>query len=468
VKSDGKPQKIKNTDIKRKDGAVMDALHISRPPGVRVNPLPLNRLIPSPPSDGWKTPDEYFDRPNQWSGAGFVNLISSNLIPCRLGGFQETSVNMRDEPNLTGLPPRSEYCPPSDGWKPPDEYFDRPNQWPGAVGFVSLISSDLIPCRLGGFQETAVNMRDEPNLTGLPPRSEYCPPSGGWKTPDEYFDRQSQCPGAGFVNHTGYAQGNPSPLSKSANSGGTLDVNICTSLIRAHINAGKNEEAFELFDEMKRCNVKPNADIYHLLMGAHINAGKIMEAVELLNEMKRCKVKPNANTYHLLIEAHINAGKIMEAVELLNEMKRCNVKPNADIYHLLMGAHINAGKIMEAVELLNEMKRCKVKPNANTYHLLIEAHINAGEKQEAFELFNEMKTCKFKSRADTYHLLIKAYIKENCIDEARILYNEMPQHGVKPAKRSLSALCNAYARNNQIDKARDFSRQQFQSTAVTK
>jgi len=398
VKSDGKPQKIKNTDIKRKDGAVMDALHISRPPGVRVNPLPLNRLIPSPPSDGWKTPDEYFDRPNQWSGAGFVNLISSNLIPCRLGGFQETSVNMRDEPNLTGLPPRSEYCPPSDGWKPPDEYFDRPNQWPGAVGFVSLISSDLIPCRLGGFQETAVNMRDEPNLTGLPPRSEYCPPSGGWKTPDEYFDRQSQCPGAGFVNHTGYAQGNPSPLSKSANSGGTLDVNICTSLIRAHINAGKNEEAFELFDEMKRCNVKPNADIYHLLMGAHINAGKIMEAVELLNEMKRCKVKPNANTYHLLIEAHINAG----------------------------------------------------------------------EKQEAFELFNEMKTCKFKSRADTYHLLIKAYIKENCIDEARILYNEMPQHGVKPAKRSLSALCNAYARNNQIDKARDFSRQQFQSTAVTK
>jgi pentatricopeptide repeat protein len=370
VKSDGKPQKIKNTDIKRKDGAVMDALHISRPPGVRVNPLPLNRLIPSPPSDGWK---------------------------------------------------------------PPDEYFDRPNQWPGAVGFVSLISSDLIPCRLGGFQETAVNMRDEPNLTGLPPRSEYCPPSGGWKTPDEYFDRQSQCPGAGFVNHTGYAQGNPSPLSKSANSG-----------------------------------VKPNADIYHLLMGAHINAGKIMEAVELLNEMKRCKVKPNANTYHLLIEAHINAGKIMEAVELLNEMKRCNVKPNADIYHLLMGAHINAGKIMEAVELLNEMKRCKVKPNANTYHLLIEAHINAGEKQEAFELFNEMKTCKFKSRADTYHLLIKAYIKENCIDEARILYNEMPQHGVKPAKRSLSALCNAYARNNQIDKARDFSRQQFQSTAVTK
>jgi pentatricopeptide repeat protein len=312
----------------------MDALHISRPPGVRVNPLPLNRLIPSPPSDGWKTPDEYFDRPNQWSGAGFVNLISSNLIPCRLGGFQETSVNMRDEPNLTGLPPRSEYCPPS----------------------------------------------------------------GGWKTPDEYFDRQSQCPGAGFVNHTGYAQGNPSPLSKSANSGGTLDVNICTSLIRAHINAGKNEEAFELFDEMKRCNVKPNADIYHLLMGAHINAGKIMEAVELLNEMKRCKVKPNANTYHLLIEAHINAG----------------------------------------------------------------------EKQEAFELFNEMKTCKFKSRADTYHLLIKAYIKENCIDEARILYNEMPQHGVKPAKRSLSALCNAYARNNQIDKARDFSRQQFQSTAVTK
>ncbi|KAF3782920.1 Pentatricopeptide repeat-containing protein [Nymphaea thermarum] len=149
-----------------------------------------------------------------------------------------------------------------------------------------------------------------------------------------------------------------------------------TALIAGYGMQGKGEEAIKLFDEMVRCNIKPDHITMVVVLSACSHSGLVKEGRALFDKMiKDYKIKLRMEHYACIVDLLGRAGLLQEAEEIITQMP---FKPSSAMWATLIGAcriHGNMEIGGWAAENLLDMK-----PENPGYYVLIANMYAAAER----------------------------------------------------------------------------------------
>lgn len=154
------------------------------------------------------------------------------------------------------------------------------------------------------------------------------------------------------------------------------DLITWNSMISAFSKHGGCNQCFELYNQMKHVNMKPDQVTFLGLLTACVNSGLVEEGKALFNEMmEKYGCQPNQEHYACMVDLLGRAGRIDEAKELVKTMP---FQPDARVWGPLLSAckmDSETGLAEFAAEKLITME----PKNAGNYILLSNIYAAAGK-----------------------------------------------------------------------------------------
>ncbi|CAG8685220.1 15476_t:CDS:2, partial [Funneliformis caledonium] len=222
--------------------------------------------------------------------------------------------------------------------------------------------------------------------------------------------------------------------------------------------------AVELFEEMKRREIKPSIVTYTILIDGFALKGQVDEAVEYFERMKQDSINPNIYTYTSLIKAWIQVRRIDKVKEVYNEMISKNIKPvNATLRALQKirrgdlidqtpksqkEAHFWGGKLwvskdVETIDRLFQSFLLSVsnsfsnnddyKPNVKTFRYFINCYLFKYENlTKALQVFQEMVKLNIKPDYLIYCCFIKGCCMLGQVEKSDSILEIMKSQNISP------------------------------------
>ncbi|CDW75338.1 UNKNOWN [Stylonychia lemnae] len=236
------------------------------------------------------------------------------------------------------------------------------------------------------------------------------------------------------------------------------------TIIKGCSQERKLSMAFEMFNLMKRCDLKPNDVTYNSMIDACVRCNSMKSAWALLTEMKTFNIIPDNFTYSTLIKGIraenqsqsgiSNQQDLEKAFGLLEQMKHSNhVKPDEILYNCLIDACVRFHDVNRAVAVFHEMQLSNIKPSSVTYGILIKAYGQANQLENAFFVFRKMKESNLIPNSVTYGCLIDACVKNNQIDQAMEVFETMKKDGVQLNTIIFTTLIKGFAKAYKLEQA---------------
>lgn len=199
-----------------------------------------------------------------------------------------------------------------------------------------------------------------------------------------------------------------------------------TAILISYAKFGCIEMARKLFDEEK-CNYK-DVITWNSMISAYSKHGNCNQCFELYNQMKQANMKPDQVTFLGLLTACVNSGLVKEGKELFKEMmeKYC-FQPNQEHYACMVDLLGRAGHIEEARELVKTMP---FEPDARVWGPLLSAckmHSETGVAEFAAEKLITMEP----KNAGNYILLSNIYAAAGKWDGVRKMRCVLRDRGLK-------------------------------------
>jgi len=213
--------------------------------------------------------------------------------------------------------------------------------------------------------------------------------------------------------------------------------------------------AVEIFDSMPNPSLnnpplgKPakNLVTFNTMIDAFANAGQYQNAFELFQELKKSSLRPDRVSFTTLIKASIKSGDLENAKDLLDDMKWIGIQPDLVTYNNIIESLCNANRLFEAKDLVNEMERARISPDSMTYGLLMNGLLKANKPGPCLTLFesacSDERTAALTENVQLYTTAISAAAALGDHDRALDLVSRMNLAGVKPNEKTLTALMGA-------------------------
>ncbi|KAJ3164948.1 hypothetical protein HDU88_004929 [Geranomyces variabilis] len=242
--------------------------------------------------------------------------------------------------------------------------------------------------------------------------------------------------------------------------GGKLPKPMYGALIDGLGKLGLLDHAAEFIDAMQKSSVRPNVQIYTMLMQAHARRGDAEGARRWQAEMETDGVQPDAHAYGVLIWIALRLDRSYEnAVSLLAKMRAQGFAPTPQIITMFADGLCRLGFFKEASALLNPPPRRRKHPppsppppptssadiGATSYiHAL--THTGPQGIHEACRLFREL-AANHTPDVVTYTVLIDAMSRSpDTLHLAHELYGDMRAAGIRPDAVVFNVLLAAHVR----------------------
>lgn len=225
--------------------------------------------------------------------------------------------------------------------------------------------------------------------------------------------------------------------------------------------------AVEIFESMPDPSLKnplmgkpaKNLVTFNTMIDAYASAGHYQDAYNVFEHLKKTVHRPDRVTYTTLIKASIKSGNLERALDLLDDMKWVNIQPDIVSYNNIIEALCNANRLFEAKDLVNEMEKTKVSPDSMTYGLLMKGLLKANKPGPCLTLFEsafaDQRTTVLTENVQLYTTAITAAAALGDHERALELVSRMNSAGVKPNKKTLTALMGACISGKKYDAAVD-------------
>ena len=173
--------------------------------------------------------------------------------------------------------------------------------------------------------------------------------------------------------------------------------------------------------------VKPSAVTYGIIIKAYGQENQLENAFKIFQEMKRARLVPSAMTYGCLLQACVKNDDIRRACQVFETMKEDRVPMNTVIYTTMIKAYQKSYQLEQALELyetmLEEMQHNRdVAPNIVTFNSLLDCCVRCFDVPQATLIFKQMlepdASAACKPDLITYSIMIKGYCKDRNIQEA--------------------------------------------------
>ncbi|KAI2641235.1 hypothetical protein GGS21DRAFT_503646 [Xylaria nigripes] len=200
---------------------------------------------------------------------------------------------------------------------------------------------------------------------------------------------------------------------------------------------GRYAEIPAVFEAMLSADIKPIAPAYNaLLMAAiHIPIEKhevVSKALDVYADMMRRKVKPNADTYNILIG--LLAARCLEVNSLKKSLDEKRVRfggmdepgkfmfASSELEHAILSEDDRLDLALKLFD--SSVSTYRANYSSETYHKLISACAQAGRVGEMLSVFEHMETSGTIPFAATFPSMISAFAKTGDLASAVECYNE--------------------------------------------
>jgi pentatricopeptide repeat protein len=110
---------------------------------------------------------------------------------------------------------------------------------------------------------------------------------------------------------------------------------ISYSIFLQHLGIrGNTEKMFEVYEEMKQRNIRPDVVIYGQLMS---KIEDISTLETLFREMEQFRIIPDVYIFQLAAKLYNSKGDLSKLLELLPAMKKLDIEPNLVIHSIILG-----------------------------------------------------------------------------------------------------------------------------------
>lgn len=266
--------------------------------------------------------------------------------------------------------------------------------------------------------------------------------------------------------------------SNSSHENLSTDQSEWVSKISQLCETNLHDKAALVFKEMKSKGIKPNLQIYNILLNGFANRKRLEivkeyfreieldstlqpdhesitamirvvgleegleEAHQVLLQMGKYNLTPSISNYNELFYICGEKRKMLEATKIFEEMLNNQIMPNVNTYNRLIGVMMHSKNIENSKDIITRMKIENIEPNAETYRYLIKA---CGEAKQFSELLNTLKELQANKNINSktsiiYDSVIEACIKCDKLEEALKCYEEMKVEEVQPLPSTFDTL----------------------------
>jgi len=247
----------------------------------------------------------------------------------------------------------------------------------------------------------------------------------------------------------------------------TPDTQCYNVAISAATKSGTHDGlqlALKLFDSLNdpsvvfkgQDNGKPQKDVvtYNSMIGSLSLAGRFDDAFNIFFNMKRSGLKPDKFTYTSLLKACVHEGDLQE---LLYDMKEQGIKEDVAMYNTRIRTLCDEGKLAEARTVITQMESKGVSPDAKTYGILMQGLLDARKPGACLALFENAcsneRTSPIMENVVLYTTAVTAASVLGDHNKALDLVSRMSSVGIKPNTKTLTSLVGACLASDRPDLA---------------
>jgi pentatricopeptide repeat protein len=221
----------------------------------------------------------------------------------------------------------------------------------------------------------------------------------------------------------------------------TKDIVTYNTLISALTKLGRSDEAFALFEKMKRAGIRPDKFTYTSL----IKLCSDDDVQELLFDMQERGVQADVVTYNSVIKSLCQDWKWTQATKLVNEMESRGISPDSMTYGLLMNGMLKAGKAGACLTLFESAcasdRSVSLTENVHLYTTAITAAAVLGDHERALEFVSRMTAIGVKPNLKTLTAVMGACMSSGRFDLATQIYKRIDSPDGFAMSQGLRALC---------------------------
>ncbi|XP_047317617.1 putative pentatricopeptide repeat-containing protein At1g53330 [Impatiens glandulifera] len=235
------------------------------------------------------------------------------------------------------------------------------------------------------------------------------------------------------------------------------EPDVCTYniMMNAFSTCDDLDNAWKMFDEMKRNGIEPNVVTFATLINALCKMSCFEEAFKLKKEMVSVyRIQPNGYIYASLVKILCKMDKLSLAFKLKDEMLKSKNGVKSSVYTSLISSLYKVGRGKEVKFLLEEMKIYGCAPVTATYNSIIHGLCIEKDFKAAFAVIDDMEN-KFGRRADTvsYNTLICGLMKDGRWNEANDVFKDMPRKRCLPDIVTYRTLFSGFCAMMQLEEA---------------
>eukprot|EP00698_Gefionella_okellyi_P007768 TRINITY_DN1900_c0_g1_i1.p1 TRINITY_DN1900_c0_g1~~TRINITY_DN1900_c0_g1_i1.p1 ORF type:complete len:396 (+),score=57.63 TRINITY_DN1900_c0_g1_i1:141-1328(+) len=228
-------------------------------------------------------------------------------------------------------------------------------------------------------------------------------------------------------------------VEKMQSDGEIVTVVALNALLKAFARLGDAIRARRVFSLITQADVIS----YSTMMSACVNAEQPEQAFAVFDEMIKADVRPDTLTYHPLLRAARLMNNPAVALDLVEDMKSKNIPVLAQTVALTLECCVKTKSLSrKCAELYHGCKQ-KDAVLCNTYMRIL---ARWGDFSEVFAVFHSMKPLSISCDTGTFVSLLMACGKDS--NKAFQVFAELSAMGIRPSVQVMNALLTACGNNS--------------------
>lgn len=232
---------------------------------------------------------------------------------------------------------------------------------------------------------------------------------------------------------------------------------------------------FDLYEEMKLQDIKPDNAIYTSLLSACTKEKNIQMAISYLQEMSNFNIRPNlinCNAFlSVLAVSNDKSYKIRTIRDIWIQMRRWGIQADTRSYNIYFSACSNTmqqlrnqGKafydepeedelgqpkmgpcryMLMSYRAMKEENNPLAQPDFATYTILVKTFSAFGFIRLAMQIYEDSKVSRIKLDVSVYNEIMKGLEKGGKMSDIMSIWYDMKMHGVLPDNKSYEIVLEA-------------------------
>ncbi len=232
-------------------------------------------------------------------------------------------------------------------------------------------------------------------------------------------------------------------LNKMATT--THSVVVWNAMVSGHVKCGLGQKALEVFQQMQREGVEPDAVTFVGVLNACASVGALDEGRQIEEQIMQLGFEYEDFVGNSLIDMYAKCGSIEDAWRVFNRMPMHNVVA----WNALILGHVKCGQGHKALELFQQMQQECVEPDKVTFMGVVNACASVAALEEGRHVEQQIIECGCDSDDFVGSSLIDMYAKCGSLEDACRVFNKMPTCDIV----SWNAMLQGYAMHGHANKA---------------